>query len=317
MDWKQLLASVIENLAWPVTVAIIIFLVRERVGQLIDKLGKLKYKDLELDFSKIKQQTQAVESIENEQKIERSIAIANPESKRVFSALEEQIFEAVDSSPAASVLLAWSYVETSLSSAISRVNSEIEKASASPLQNIQFLERTGKLSPQQLELLHEMRTLRNKLAHEVSGELNIYPEQALDYANAAVELARFLDGLDRKRKVFMLPRGEWVTLPDGFSEVKERSAGFWKYSCIDIPGTGLTAGVGPWGSGEEQFKYFGIDIEQQRKDGSSIVAELLIDLCYVSEEKLMSSARKIVSFDEVTRIVRFDLGNAVFEYQLQ
>jgi len=317
MDWKQFLASAIENLAWPVTVAIMFFFVREQVGQLIEKLGKLKYKDLELDFSKIKQKTAATENIKNDEKVEKGVAITDPESKQVFNVLEEQIFEAVESSPTVSILLAWSYVETALSSAVSRTNSELDRASASPLKNIQFLERGGKLSLQQLELLHEMRTLRNKLAHEVSSKLNIHAEQALDYANTAVEMARFLEGVDRKRKIFMLPRGEWVTLPEGFSEVSDRTANFWKYSCINIPKTNLAAGVGPWSAGKDEFQYFGIDIEQQRKDGSTVVAELIFDLRYVSEEKLMLSASNLVSFVEESRIVRFDLGKAIFEYQLQ
>jgi uncharacterized protein YutE (UPF0331/DUF86 family) len=317
MDWKQFFASAIENLAWPITVAVMFFFVREQIGKLIEKLGKLKYKDLELDFSKIKQQIPATENLKNDEEVKKGLAIIDRESKQVFSALEEQIFEAVDSSPAVSILLAWSYVETALSSAVSRADSELDKASASPLKNIQLLERGGKLSLQQLELLQEMRTLRNKLAHEVSSELNIHPEQALDYANTAIEMARFLEGIDRKRKIFMLPQGEWVTLPEGFSEVSERRANFWKYSCISIPKTDLTAGVGPWSAGKDQFQYFGIDIEQQRKDRSTVVTELIFDLSYVSEEKLLLSASNLVSFDEESRIVRFDLGKAIFEYQLQ
>lgn len=316
MDWKQLIASIIGNLAWPVTVFVIFYIVRERIGQLIEKLGTLKYKDLELDFSKIKQPASVIDAADHNSKQEKSIEIKNSESTQVFGALEEQIFEAVESAPAAAVLLAWSYVETSLSSATSRIKFDAEPASASPLQNMQALELAGKLSPQQMELLHEMRILRNKLAHEVHGKLNIHSDQALDYANTAVELAKFLDGLERKRKIFMLPKGEWVTVPEDFSEYKERSANFWKYSCTEIPGTRLTAGVGPWILGNET-QYFGIDIEQQRKDGSSVVAELHVDLGYVSKDKLNSDARSIVSFDETTRIVHFDLGNALFEFQLK
>ena len=172
MDWKQLLASMIGNLAWPATVLVMFFLVRERVGRLIEKLGTLKYKDLELDFSKIKQPIMVADAEEHDSKQEKSIEIKNSESTRVFKALEEQIFEAVESAPAAAVLLAWSYVETSLSSATSRLKSEAEPASISPLQNMQVLERAGKLSPQQIDLLHEMRILRNKLAHEVSPQLH-------------------------------------------------------------------------------------------------------------------------------------------------
>lgn len=317
MDLKQFLASAIEDLAWPITVIIMFFLTRRQIAQLMEKLGKLKYKDLELDFSKIKPQVVVAEGVEASEALENSVAIIDPESKQVFTVLEEQIFDAVDILPSVSILLAWSYVETALSSAVSRAYSELEKPYASPLKNIQLLDRSGRLSQQQIELLHEMWALRNKLAHEVSSELNIHPEQALDYANTAIEMARFLEGIDRKRKIFMLPRGKWITLPEGFSEVDERTANFWKYSCVDIPKTELTAGVGPWSAGGDGVQYFGIDIEQQRKGGSTVVAELIFDLRYVSEEKLMSSASSLVSFDEESRTVRFDLGKSKFEYQLQ
>lgn len=317
MSWKELIVSIIGYLAWPVTVLVMFFLVRERVGLLIDKLGKLKYKDLELDFSKIKRQTAAVDAGDQHSVQANSIDIKDSESEQVFSSLEEQIFESVENAPAAAVLLAWSYIETSLYSATSRLKLDVEASTASPIQNIQTLEKTGKLSPQQIDLLHEMRVLRNRLAHEVSRELVIQEEQALDYANTAIELARFLDSLDRKRKIFMLPSGSWITLPEGFKEHEDRSANFWKYSCIDLPGTDLTAGVGPWTQQKGGAQYFGIDIEQPHESGSSVVTELLIDLSYVSEDKLYAGANRIVSFDKGNRLVRFDLGDSIFEYQLK
>jgi hypothetical protein len=312
MDSNQLLASMTGNLAWPLAVLIMFFFVRDRIGQLLEKLGKLKYKDLELDFSKIKQLNTTKESVKNQ---DQSILIKNPESTQVFGALEEQIFEAVESAPAASILLAWSYIETSLVSAISRLNYTENISSASPLKNIQILEHFGKLTPEQLELLHEMRILRNTIAHGASRELNINPDKALDYAKTSIEMARYLDGLDRKNKIFLLPEGKWIRQPEGFFEHKDRSANSWKYSCIDIPGTNLTAGAGPWTVGTKD-EYFGIDIEQQRKGASTVVTELLIDLEYVSKDLLNADARKFISYNETTRVVTFDLGKSIFEYQL-
>lgn len=317
MSWKELVVSIIGYLAWPITVLVMFFLVRERVGSLIDKLGKLKYKDLELDFSKIKRQTTGFDIGEERSDQADSIDIKDSESDQVFSSLEEQIFESVENAPAAAILLAWSYIETSLYSATSRLKLDAEAPTASPIQNIQALEKTGKLSPQQIDLLHEMRVLRNRLAHGVSRELVIHEEQALDYANTAVELARFLDRLDRKRKIFMLPSGSWITVPEGFKELEDRSANFWNYSCLDLPGTDLIAGVGPWTLQKGGAQYFGIDIEQPRESGSSVVAELLIDLSYVSEDKLNAGADRIVTFDKDNRVVRFDLGDSIFEYQLK
>lgn len=317
MDWKQFFSSVIENLAWPATLAIIVFIVRRQIGKLMKKLGKLKYKDLELDFSKIKQNMPISGDLNNDPVSGVSVAIINQESKQVFSVIEEQIFDAVDSLPVVSILLAWSYIETALSSAVSRIDSEEDKASISSLKNIKILESYEKLSLQQSHLLHEMRALRNKMAHEVSGKLNITSKQASDYANAAIEMARFLEGVDQKRKIYMLPQGDWVTLPKGFSRIEKRNANLWQYSFIDIPKTELTAGVGPWIAGGDQIQYYGIDIEHQQKNKSTVVSELLFDLNYVSEEKLIMSAGDLISFDEKTKIVRFDLGKSIFEFQLK
>ncbi len=85
MGWKELVSSIIGYLAWPITVLVMFFLVRERIGQLIDKLGRLKYKDLELDFSKIKHKTSGVNVGDQRPDQTKSIDIKDAESEQVFS----------------------------------------------------------------------------------------------------------------------------------------------------------------------------------------------------------------------------------------
>ncbi|MES1928367.1 hypothetical protein SADO_03890 [Salinisphaera dokdonensis CL-ES53] len=317
MEWKELAASAIGSLAWPISIFVMFFLVRGRISELIEKLGRLKYKDLELDFSKLKHPKPIIDASSRTLGRDEGVAIKDSESEQVFSSLEDQIFEAVEDAPAASVLLAWSYVEASLTAAISRLEFGAEAPSGSPLQNIKILESTGELSPQQLELLHDLRILRNKLAHGGSSTKRIRTEQAYDYATTAVEISRFLDSLERKRKIFMLPVGKWIKTPEGFSEQpKDRLANYWRYDCITLPGKNITAGSGPWIRGSD-IVYFGIDIEMQRNRGSAVVAELLIGLEYVAQEKLKASANEIVSYDEMTHTIRFDLGKSIFEYQFE
>ncbi|HEY8034419.1 MAG TPA: hypothetical protein VIF37_02395 [Methylobacter sp.] len=312
MDWKQFISSIIENISWPIVTLIMFFLMRDQIGKLIEKIGHLKYKDLELDFDKVKKQAEAI-SVEKDKSIK---VIQDPESIKVFSSLEEQILETVEKAPSAAILLAWSMLETSLASAVSRMAISPESPSyRSPLHNIDMLEKAGLLSKQHILLLHEMRTLRNKVAHEQATTKVISEEQALEYSNTAFEMTGVLNELNRKKKKFTTPEGDWITLPDNFSTLENKSANLWNYSEISIPGTNLKAGLGPWGS-KGDYKCYGIDIEQPVGEGSMPIAELVFDISFVSDNFLDKQASELITYDSATRVVTFNLGNSIFEYKI-
>jgi hypothetical protein len=46
------ISSIVNSLAWPITVIIIILLLKHPIRDLIKRIGKLKIKDIEADFSK-------------------------------------------------------------------------------------------------------------------------------------------------------------------------------------------------------------------------------------------------------------------------
>ncbi|MGH2397987.1 MAG: hypothetical protein ACRDFW_13640 [bacterium] len=63
MDWLTFIARVIDAAAWPVTVFVILLLLRKPLSGLIPLLQRLKYKDLELEFGRqiqeVRQEVQA------------------------------------------------------------------------------------------------------------------------------------------------------------------------------------------------------------------------------------------------------------------
>ena len=317
MDWKQFISSIIENISWPVVTLVMFFLVRDQIGKLIEKIGHLKYKDLELDFDKVKKQADAL-SVEKDESIK---TIQDPESVRVFNSLEEQILETVEKAPAAAVLLAWSTLETSIASAVSRLAISPESPSyRSPLHNIDMIEKSGEISKQHISLLHEMRSLRNKVAHEQAVSISISEDQALEYSNTALEMVDVLNELKRDKKKISVPQGEWITLPDNFKTLKNKSASLWNFSEIRIPNTNLKAGLGPWGAsdkGKDGYKCYGIDIERPVDGGSQAIDELVFDLSFVADDCLEKQASELISYNEETRTIKFNLGNSIFEYQLK
>lgn len=190
MDWKQFVANVVSSLAWPTIGAIFLIVFRSELAKIVQRLAHLKYKDLELDFDKVKQRAE---------ELSQEVAREEPALKSpVFTSLEDQILDAVERAPSAAILLAWSGLETAMASAVARLAISPESPSyRSPIHNIEMLSKYGGLSKRHDHLMHEMRMLRNKVAHERDSMISITQEQALNYANIAIDMIQHLEQLQR------------------------------------------------------------------------------------------------------------------------
>jgi len=190
MGWKQFIVELISSVAWPAVAAAFLFSFKSELAKIIQRLAHLKYKDLELDFEKLKEQAEEIHhAIEKETIIE-----SNP----TLSSLEEQVLDAVEKAPSAAILLAWSGLEAAMASTVSRLAISPESPSyRSPMHNIDMLKKYGALSKNHIELLHELRMLRNKVAHEKDIILSISQKQAQDYANAAIDMVHYLEHVEK------------------------------------------------------------------------------------------------------------------------
>ena len=190
MDWLQFISSLVASLAWPAVAMTFLFLFRAELAKIVQRLAHLKYKDLELDFEKVKQQAEDLR-LEAAQAPEAPPIAESP----AFTSLEDQIMDAVERAPSAAILLAWSGLETEIAAAVARLAISPESPSyRSPMHNIEMLSKAGRLSKKHEKLLHEMRMLRNKVAHEQDAMLSISEDQALNYATTAIELIKHFEG---------------------------------------------------------------------------------------------------------------------------
>jgi uncharacterized protein YoxC len=191
MDWKQFIAQIISSTAWPALVIIVLFVFKRELAKIIQRLAHLKYKDLELEFDKVKQQAEELhKDMPEELPAPRSL---------VFTSLEDQVLDAVERAPSAAILLAWSGLETAIATAVARLAISPEAPSyRSPMHNIEMLSKYGGLPKSYQNLLQEMRVLRNKVAHEKDAMLSITQDQALNYANVAIDMIQHLENLTRK-----------------------------------------------------------------------------------------------------------------------
>lgn len=120
--------------------------------------------------------------------------VAKPIESPVLSSVEDQILEAVESAPTASILLAWSGLESVISSTVARLSISPDPPSyRSPKHNIYMLAKYAGLNPSQEILIDELRMIRNKVAHDGEAAWSISQEDALSYATTAIDLIGFFE----------------------------------------------------------------------------------------------------------------------------
>lgn len=190
MDWKQFFAEILSSVAWPCVAAAFLIVFRTELRKIIQRLAHLKYKDLELEFDKVRQQAAELHRDVSEE----GPAVRSP----IFSSLADQVLDAVERAPSAAILLAWSGLETAMASAVGRLAISPESPSyRSPMHNLEVLTKYGGLSQSHGKLLQEMRMLRNKVAHEQESMISIAQDQAMNYARAAIDMISYLETLKR------------------------------------------------------------------------------------------------------------------------
>lgn len=52
MDWKEFIAQIITQIAWPVTALVFLFLLKDKLGDMLPRIEKFRHKDTEIAFSK-------------------------------------------------------------------------------------------------------------------------------------------------------------------------------------------------------------------------------------------------------------------------
>jgi hypothetical protein len=192
MEWKQFIASLVASLAWPAAIAAIVLIFRSELTRILQRLAHLKYRDLELEFEKVRQQAEELhEELPREEPTSRDPVVLS---------LEDQIWEAVERAPSAAILLAWSVLESAIASAVMRLAISPEPPSfRSPMHNIEMLSKYAALPDQYAHLLNGMRALRNNVAHHRDSTSSITQEQARNYAKIAIDMVQHLEHMQRSK----------------------------------------------------------------------------------------------------------------------
>ena len=180
MDALTFTAEAIKALSWPTAVVLVALMVRKPVIELLPFLRRLKYKEIELEFSKelaqLKSDVKASEPTTNQV----SVAPAP-------SASNNRLLNIASISTSAAILEAWSELE---SASVAVASSFWAQTPSDAIKNYsrlgEYLLQCKVIDEKQLVIFNQLRALRNKAAHAV--DLNLSEEAARTYIELATSL---------------------------------------------------------------------------------------------------------------------------------
>jgi len=177
--------EIIEILVWPVTVVIVVLILRQPLARLVRSTKKLKYKDLELEFR---------ESIEKLQAEVQEVLPDEPPSERKLESVQIDLYELAAVSPAAAVIEAWKSIESSAKDLIQSKGHAPDYDVATPYKLIQdVLLRDKLIDERHGKIFNDLRRLRNKIVH--ATDYTFFEEQAKQYIGLSIRLRNHLDEL--------------------------------------------------------------------------------------------------------------------------
>ncbi|GCF88138.1 hypothetical protein [Shewanella sp. M-Br] len=187
MDWLTFFSSIINALAWPATLITLLVLIRKQLPQIARSLRRLKYKDIEVEFS------ETAKAIANEVK---AIVPAAQAENKIAGQEKEQVkarLEAIaELAPRAAILESWLQVEAAAADVIRQKNLGPSNSYPGPMRLRDSLQKGGVLNNRQLAIFEQLRTLRNEAVHVPEAEFT--KAAVSNYIESAIAIASYLEG---------------------------------------------------------------------------------------------------------------------------
>jgi hypothetical protein len=170
MDWRTFIADLVKSSAWPAAAVAMALIFRHPLAKLIPLLKKLKYKDLEADFSNILDKAEREAAT-----VLPAPALASGIGTPVSSQDKNDAYQydadaaglyaaAMRVSPESAVLDAWRGLVIAIWEAIDKVGKGVSQDSSLE-DKVQWLYDQKWLNSRQYRLFHWLNELRNLAAH--------------------------------------------------------------------------------------------------------------------------------------------------------
>lgn len=177
MGWTDFIVKMTEALAWPITLGMLLFLVRDKLSHLADRLLSVKHKDIEIQFSK------AMAEIENK-------ALALPTETKINEPDTTRLRRLAKVVPRTAVTQAWCLVDTEICKIIVESDAKPESHSLTRSEVISLLKHGG-LSSEHIRSIKQLRSAWQAIL-EYETEIAMSDEEITAYIDLAVSVAQKL-----------------------------------------------------------------------------------------------------------------------------
>jgi len=165
MDTLTFIVELLKAFAWPIVIVILIAMLRKPIAQLIPLLHRLKYKGLELEFSK--------EVFKLADQVERDVPMLHERNHKEWGDDQLLTFKA-QHSPRTAILEAWLKLENVAIDTLRRKRPDFTKASfISPRYITNSLQKAEVLDKKQISIFNKLRRLRNMAVHSLDFNLDL------------------------------------------------------------------------------------------------------------------------------------------------
>ena len=174
MDTLTFISNLIESVAWPLAILLIIFLMKDDLSRLLLNIKRFKHKDTEIDFEMaVHEVSQELEPDNN------SMPEREPDDLTLLS-------------PRGSIIESWLRVEDSLRQFNERhgIEGKDKKPFRSSHNVLQILDYDV-LGKSTIVMLDKLRKLRNEAVH--LNDASITSESALEYRNMANRVIKIIE----------------------------------------------------------------------------------------------------------------------------
>ncbi len=179
MDTLTFISEIIKSLAWPAAVVSLVVLLKKPITQLIPLLRKLKYKELEMEFSK--------EIAELRAEVSAPVSSID-QTTTTRDSPPNRLLQLVNFSTRAAIMEAWLEVEAAASEVASSFWNQPPSDTFRNYPKLgEYLLQCKVIDTKQLETFNKLKQLRNKAAH--ADELELSESDAKSYIELASALA--------------------------------------------------------------------------------------------------------------------------------
>ena len=186
--WLDFAASAIGSISWPLLIVGLALLFRKPIVKLIGRIKSAEAGGAKLEFGE-----EVQDLADNAQRIEP----ADPEVSKANDPRLQELITMATASPTGAIVEAWKDVEAAARLLINRAKNHVTiatsasynenmKRSVTALNTSRMLMNLGLLPPAEMNTYEELRTLRNKVAHETDQQVT--PLSAAQYVRVADQL---------------------------------------------------------------------------------------------------------------------------------